>query len=66
MEISTVPLEKLNDRSYNSGQPDGLWKWYYEVALAEEEEYFQGQVTVLLTEYWMTGEIIAQGQYTEE
>ena len=33
--------------------------------LLREEEYFQGQRDGLCTEYSVTGEIIAQGQYSD-
>lgn len=52
---------------YNNGRPDGIWKWYYENGnLLREEEYFQGKRDGSYTEYSKTGEIIAQGQYSDD
>jgi antitoxin component YwqK of YwqJK toxin-antitoxin module len=52
---------------YNNSRPDGIWKWYYDNGnLLREEEYFQGKRDGSYTEYSKTGEIIAQGKYSDD
>jgi antitoxin component YwqK of YwqJK toxin-antitoxin module len=62
------PNEQLEQMgSYNKdGKADGAWTWYFPTGdLLREENYFNGMIDGLSTEYDQYGVVIAQGEYLE-
>ena len=51
-------------RSYNEGQPDGFWTWYYDNGQKQiEEQFYKGQPNGPYKEYDAKGNVIVSGTY---